>query len=325
MEALKKKLEEKKRAMAVEKEGGGKYRRRGDLEKEKQEQQLAADQALAPAPATNGNGNGSANGSTAAPAVAPLQAPPTGARQPRLPRAEVIKRLRAFHQPVTLFGETDLEREIRMEKLSAETEASAEFEGQRNDMAEEIERLGEADKHEKKKENVYLDVTIPPGHQEPQNDGDYIIWRLQNWTRLWEADLEEQGDSFLKKTAQGKMAIAIFKQTQKAMLPLYRSLQTGSAPADVVHSIREIINSIVEREYLKANDAYLRLAIGNAPWPMGVTMVGIHERSAREKIFSNSVAHILNDETQRKYIQGLKRIMTFCQRVFPAAPSKCMG
>ena len=39
-----------------------------------------------------------------------------------------------------------------------------------------------------------------------------------------------------------------------------------------------------EREYLKANDSYLRLSIGNAPWPIGVTMVGIHERSAREKI-----------------------------------------
>ena len=32
------------------------------------------------------------------------------------------------------------------------------------------------------------------------------------------------------------------------------------------------------------------MAVGNAPWPIGVTMVGIHERSAREKIFSNQVA-----------------------------------
>ena len=62
-----------------------------------------------------------------------------------------------------------------------------------------------------------------------------------------------------------------------------------------------------QREYLRANDAYLRLSIGNAPWPIGVTMVGIHERSAREKIFSNSVAHVLNDEVSRKYIQSLKR------------------
>lgn len=63
------------------------------------------------------------------------------------------------------------------------------------------------------------------------------------------------------------------------------------------------------REYLKANDAYLKLSIGNAPWPIGVTMVGIHERSGREKIFSNNVAHVLNDETSRKYIQSLKRLV----------------
>jgi len=31
----------------------------------------------------------------------------------------------------------------------------------------------------------------------------------------------------------------------------------------------------------------LELAIGNAPWPIGVTMVGIHERSGRARIFSS--------------------------------------
>lgn len=61
------------------------------------------------------------------------------------------------------------------------------------------------------------------------------------------------------------------------------------------------------------------MAIGNAPWPIGVTMVGIHARTGREKIFSKHVAHVLNDETQRKYIQvsnceGKKLLwrLTFC-------------
>jgi len=47
----------------------------------------------------------------------------------------------------------------------------------------------------------------------------------------------------------------------------------------------------------------MEMAIGNAPWPIGVTMVGIHARTGREKIFDKNVAHVLNDETQRKYIQ----------------------
>jgi pre-mRNA-splicing factor 18 len=50
-------------------------------------------------------------------------------------------------------------------------------------------------------------------------------------------------------------------------------------------------------------------------------MVGIHARTGREKIFSKNVAHVLNDETQRKYIQGLKRLMTKCQEFYPTAPS----
>ncbi len=65
------------------------------------------------------------------------------------------------------------------------------------------------------------------------------------------------------------------------------------------------------RNYLHANDIYLKLAIGNAPWPIGVTSVGIHERSAREKIShvmnTTSHAHIMNDEATRKYFQVLPR------------------
>ena len=47
-------------------------------------------------------------------------------------------------------------------------------------------------------------------------------------------------------------------------------------------------------------------------------MVGIHERSGREKIFSSNVAHALNDETSRKYIQSLKRLVSIH---FPLSPS----
>lgn len=78
----------------------------------------------------------------------------------------------------------------------------------------------------------------------------------------------------------------------------------------------------MKRDYLAAMDQYIKMAIGNAPWPIGVTMVGIHERSAREKIYTNSVAHIMNDETTRKYLQSIKRLMTLCQRRYPADPSK---
>jgi pre-mRNA-splicing factor 18 len=35
-------------------------------------------------------------------------------------------------------------------------------------------------------------------------------------------------------------------------------------------------------------------------------------------MFESQIAHVLNDETQRKYIQGLKRLMTKCQEWYPS-------
>jgi hypothetical protein len=38
--------------------------------------------------------------------------------------------------------------------------------------------------------------------------------------------------------------------------------------------------------------------------------------------FSKHVAHVLNDESQRKYIQGLKRLMSKSQQYFKTDPSR---
>ncbi|MFS7948193.1 putative pre-mRNA-splicing factor 18 [Helianthus anomalus] len=77
------------------------------------------------------------------------------------------------------------------------------------------------------------------------------------------------------------------------------------------------MNCCMKRDYAAASDHYIRIAIGNSRWPIGATMVGIHERSAREKIHTNNVAHVMNDETTRKYLTSFKRLLTFCERHHP--------
>ena len=69
----------------------------------------------------------------------------------------------------------------------------------------------------------------------------------------------------------------------------------------------EIVHFMQTRSYQQANDAYLRLSIGNAAWPIGVTSIGLHERSAQEGISEGVIAHVLNDEVSRKWIQAVKR------------------
>jgi len=82
--------------------------------------------------------------------------------------------------------------------------------------------------------------------------------------------------------------------------------------------------SIFISSTFRANNAYMQMAIGNAPWPVGVTRSGIHQRPGSAKAYVANVAHVLNDETQRKYIHAIKRLMSKCQEYFPTDPSKCV-
>lgn len=85
----------------------------------------------------------------------------------------------------------------------------------------------------------------------------------------------------------------------------------------LLQPLTQILHLTQIRHYRSATDAYLRLSIGKAAWPIGVTMVGIHERSAREKLHEDGkdreVAHIMSDEVTRRWLQSLKRCVSFAQ------------
>ena len=108
--------------------------------------------------------------------------------------------------------------------------------------------------------------------------------------------LREQGERLSQRTEEeqaskeGKLATTVHCQCQDHLRPLCKLLRKNALPKDVLESLVTICGFMQQREYVQANDTYLKLAIGNAPWPIGVTAVGIHERSAQEKIKSNQVA-----------------------------------
>ncbi|KAL2761479.1 pre-mRNA-splicing factor 18 isoform 13, partial [Daubentonia madagascariensis] len=212
-----------------------------------------------------------------------------------LSRQEVIRRLRERGEPIRLFGETDYDAFQRLRKIEILTPEVNK--GLRNDLKAALDKI----------DQQYLNEIVggqEPGEEDTQND---LKVHEENTTI---EELEALGESLGKGDDHKDMDI---------ITKFLKNL-----PADIKESITDIIKFMLQREYVKANDAYLQMAIGNAPWPIGVTMVGIHARTGREKIFSKHVAHVLNDETQRKYIQGLKRLMTICQKHFPTDPSKCV-
>ncbi|KAH0616428.1 hypothetical protein JD844_027516 [Phrynosoma platyrhinos] len=247
-----------------------------------------------------------------------------------LSRQEVIRRLRERGEPVRLFGETDYDAFQRLRKI--EILAPEVNKGLRNDLKAALDKIdqqylneivGGQEQGEDDTQNDLKALGESLGQGDDHKDMDIITKFLKFLLGVWAKELNARED-YVKRGVQGKLNSATQKQTESYLRPLFRKLRKRTLPADIKESITDIIKFMLQREYVKANDAYLQMAIGNAPWPIGVTMVGIHARTGREKIFSKHVAHVLNDETQRKYIQGLKRLMTICQKHFPTDPSKCV-
>lgn len=259
-----------------------------------------------------------------------------------LPRQEVIRRLRERGEPILLFGETEIQafRRLRQCEIS-QPECNRGF---RNDFQEALEQVDAAylnellshtqtAKSDDKKEEFQIDDSVTYesiqevakdiGRGNKDNDAQVITTFLQFILKLWHDQLKSYSPQE-KISVKAKTARVIFTQTREYMKPLFRKLKNRTIPEDILDSLRDITKHLLNRNYIAASDAYLEMAIGNAPWPIGVTMVGIHARTGREKIFSKNVAHVMNDETQRKYIQGLKRLMTKCQEYFPTDPSRCV-
>ncbi|NXJ24465.1 PRP18 factor, partial [Dicrurus megarhynchus] len=259
-----------------------------------------------------------------------------------LSRQEVIRRLQERGEPIRLFGETDYDAFQCLRKI--EIFAPEVNKGLRNDLKDALDKIdqrywneivggqeaGDDDSQNDLKvheENTTIEgleaLGESLGRGDDHYDMDIITKFLKFLLGVWAKELNARED-YVKRGVQGKLNSATQKQTESYLRPLFRRLHKRTLPADIKESITDIIKFMLQREYVKANNAYLQMAIGNAPWPIGVTMVGIHARTGREKIFSKHVAHVLNDETQRKYIQGLKRLMTLCQKHFPTDPSKCV-
>ncbi|CAK9151078.1 unnamed protein product [Ilex paraguariensis] len=274
-----------------------------------------------------------------------------------LPKQEVIRRLRFLKQPVTLFGEDD---EARLDRLKYvlkaglfELDDSDMTEGQTNDFLRDIVELKKRQKtgilsdRKRKTTEDGEDKDGGGGDEDLSGDGassgvdhdkdlkrmkanfedlcdeDKILVFFKKLLTEWNQELDEMTDAE-KRTAKGKSMVATFKQCARYLNPLFKFCRKKVLPDDIRQALLLVVECCMKRDYLAAMDHYIRMAIGNAPWPIGVTMVGIHERSAREKIYTNSVAHVMNDETTRKYLQSVKRLMTFCQRRYPTMPSKAV-
>ncbi|KAF2717310.1 Prp18-domain-containing protein [Polychaeton citri CBS 116435] len=219
----------------------------------------------------------------------------------------LLAKLRELGEPRRLFGESHVQRLKRYRKLTAPVVKMT-----RGPIPTSIELLEEKD--------MKVPMVLP---EEEDKDGrQYLYRQLASYFDMvlteWAAALTRRPQE-VKDSVSGKQAAQSYIAARDSLKPLFKQLENGSIETDILAAVNEIVDLAQQKRYVHANDAYLRLSIGKAAWPIGVTMVGIHERSAREKLHETgkNAAHILADETTRKMLQGIKRCLSFAQTRWP--------
>ncbi|KAI2480101.1 potassium channel regulatory factor [Pyrenophora tritici-repentis] len=225
-----------------------------------------------------------------------------------VPDEELVERLRALQEPARLFGETHKQRLKRYKKrVGADSLAAIMTDGP---IPTTLQLVPEKD------------MKVKLGIPKDKEGCEFLFRQLVSYFTMvlkeWDVTLARR-DQDVKESYQGKQAYAAMVQARENMRPLFKKLEKLDLPDSIVEPVVEIVHAAQERRYVDANDGYLRLSIGKAAWPIGVTMVGIHERSAREKLHESdkNAAHIMSDEMTRKYLQSIKRCLSFAQTRWP--------
>ncbi|MCJ1353576.1 MAG: mRNA splicing protein prp18 [Icmadophila ericetorum] len=222
-----------------------------------------------------------------------------------IPEPELLEKLRALKEPAVHFGESHRQRLRRYTKLITPQPILTS-----GPIPTTLQPVPEAD--------MLVPQKLPP--KGPERDflyrqlASYFTMVLSEWQTVLDSRPKEVVESF-----QGKQAYGAMVQSRENMRPLFKKFERGDVEDGILEPVVEIVRAAQERKYVDANDGYLRLSIGKAAWPIGVTMVGIHERSAREKLHESDkgAAHIMSDEVTRKFLQSIKRCLSFAQVRWP--------
>ncbi|KAM5462364.1 hypothetical protein MauCBS54593_008029 [Microsporum audouinii] len=222
---------------------------------------------------------------------------------------ELIARLRGLGEPARVFGESHRGRLKRYRRL-VEQASNPQKKLTDGPIPTTLELVPESE------------MKVPDKLPADEEGKRYLFRQLASYFTLvlreWEVALAQR-DSAVKQTFQGKQAYNAMVQSRENMRPLFKKFENGDIEDGILEPVVDIVRNAQNRRYVDANDGYLTLSIGKAAWPIGVTMVGIHERSAREKLHEGGKgqAHIMSDEITRKFLQSIKRCLTFAQVRWP--------
>ena len=260
-----------------------------------------------------------------------------------LSRNLVTKLLRERKEPIRLFGETENDRLLRLRKLESLGLGSKDLQRDTGLKQHPLHRALEEEEEDYSNVNAelsvhdnkikgsstkntdpQLDLNFSYNHDENHcSESARILSFIKRMLKEWDNYIAEFTDA-QRFSQEGRKELKTYKQCKQSFATLLKLLKYNSVASAILQKVEKILIFCEQREYVKAAEAYLELAVGNEPWPIGVTSVGIHARKGRERINAENVAHVMNDEVQRRYITSIKRLLAFCQRKYPTDPSRMM-
>lgn len=145
---------------------------------------------------------------------------------------------------------------------------------------------------------------------DPKNIGDDAkLKELSMQCNLFIHDLLSQWDEHSEEYHP-----ELLVETKKSLFPLLVKLRRATLTRDLVISLATVLYHLQQSDQNNlAIESYMKLSIGNVAWPIGVTSVGIHARSAHSRIqgADGQVANVMLDERTRLWITSIKRLITF--------------
>ena len=249
-----------------------------------------------------------------------------------IPDSELQSKLRDLNEPATLFGEDHPQRLRRYYAITLPQTITTAPQHSKTPIPTTVTILpGCAD--------CAVPASLPPNLTTDPSQKPALTHLYSQLATHFTAVLTEWSISLASRTPEvkssstGLAATRTYTSVLTDLTPLFRRFEAQSLPVTLLTPITQIVHAAQQRQYVRANDLYLQLAIGKAAWPIGVTMVGIHERSAREKLHEhgrgragdgttgqageNREAHILADESTRKFLQSIKRCLSYSQTRWP--------
>lgn len=214
----------------------------------------------------------------------------------------VRQELLDLNEPICLFGETCADTMKRLIRLRTRNEI---FSSSPESVLESV-YTEPTDEDLPEMTSINIDPSwVTAGDDSKARLHENLFLLLRTYIRAWQDDAKGAALSGNEQSSK------LYHLSRGHLSQLLARLKANNLPFDILTNLAHICLALNRKDYTLANQTYLQVSIGKATWPVGVTMVGIHERAQKERKHKEADgAHILSDEITRQWLHSLKRLIT---------------